>query len=275
MGELHDLLVPWDMSTSYSSLPYVPTNITGGSSSTYGAADHNMPCSLGPHSVDVTNNVRAWLSGTPNYGWIVVPTFSDGCGMQSHLSTTGDAPQLIVSLVAPSPPPALPGASYVAAIRATFTVAGDVSSFNQNAFKYALAIQMGVSPSAITLSVTSASVAVTATIVYATPLAANAGAATLARTPAVLSAALGVTVLTIANVAPTVIAVFASPPPAALTGIGTAALTAASDPAGAIIGGADDTAAAKMRIMRENGILVAESPAEIGATMAKALGVTA
>ena len=45
--------------------------------------------------------------------------------------------------------------------------------------------------------------------------------------------------------------------------------------AGAIIGGADDTAAAKMRIMRENGILVAESPAEIGATMAKALGVTA
>jgi succinyl-CoA synthetase alpha subunit len=30
-----------------------------------------------------------------------------------------------------------------------------------------------------------------------------------------------------------------------------------------------------MRIMRENGILVAESPAEIGATMAKALGVTA
>jgi succinyl-CoA synthetase alpha subunit len=44
--------------------------------------------------------------------------------------------------------------------------------------------------------------------------------------------------------------------------------------AGAIIGGADDTAEAKMRIMRENGILVAESPAEIGATMAKAMGVT-
>jgi len=45
--------------------------------------------------------------------------------------------------------------------------------------------------------------------------------------------------------------------------------------AGAIIGGAGDTAAAKMRIMRENGIHVAESPAEIGATMAKALGVNA
>ena len=86
MGELHELLVPWSMSTSYSSLPYEPTSITGGSSSTYGAADHNMPCVLGPHSVDVTDNVREWLSGTPNYGWIVVPTFANGCGMQSHLA---------------------------------------------------------------------------------------------------------------------------------------------------------------------------------------------
>lgn len=42
--------------------------------------------------------------------------------------------------------------------------------------------------------------------------------------------------------------------------------------AGAIIGGADDTAEAKMKIMRECGIHVVESPAEIGATMLKALG---
>ncbi|HRH35946.1 MAG TPA: succinate--CoA ligase subunit alpha [Catalimonadaceae bacterium] len=41
--------------------------------------------------------------------------------------------------------------------------------------------------------------------------------------------------------------------------------------AGAIIGGADDTAAAKMRIMRENGIVVVDSPAEIGETMRKAM----
>jgi succinyl-CoA synthetase alpha subunit len=45
--------------------------------------------------------------------------------------------------------------------------------------------------------------------------------------------------------------------------------------AGAIIGGADDTAAAKMRIMAENGINVAESPAEIGSLMAKVLGIVA
>lgn len=42
--------------------------------------------------------------------------------------------------------------------------------------------------------------------------------------------------------------------------------------AGAIIGGADDTAAAKMKIMRECGLHVVESPADIGETMAKVLG---
>lgn len=41
--------------------------------------------------------------------------------------------------------------------------------------------------------------------------------------------------------------------------------------AGAIIGGADDTAAAKMKIMGECGISVVESPAFIGQTMAKVL----
>lgn len=45
--------------------------------------------------------------------------------------------------------------------------------------------------------------------------------------------------------------------------------------AGAIVGGADDTAAAKMKIMRECGIRVVESPAEIGKAMAEELGVSA
>jgi succinyl-CoA synthetase alpha subunit len=42
--------------------------------------------------------------------------------------------------------------------------------------------------------------------------------------------------------------------------------------AGAIIGGKDDTAAAKMKIMEECGIHVVESPAHIGQTMKDALG---
>ena len=43
--------------------------------------------------------------------------------------------------------------------------------------------------------------------------------------------------------------------------------------AGAIIGGADDTAAAKMAIMEACGIYVVHSPADIGETMLKALGL--
>jgi succinyl-CoA synthetase alpha subunit len=41
--------------------------------------------------------------------------------------------------------------------------------------------------------------------------------------------------------------------------------------AGAIIGGAEDTAEAKIKIMKECGLYVAESPANLGATMVEAL----
>jgi succinyl-CoA synthetase alpha subunit len=41
--------------------------------------------------------------------------------------------------------------------------------------------------------------------------------------------------------------------------------------AGAIVGGAEDTAAAKKAILRECGITVVDSPAELGITMAKML----
>ncbi len=41
--------------------------------------------------------------------------------------------------------------------------------------------------------------------------------------------------------------------------------------AGAIVGGADDTAEAKMKIMRECGLFVVDSPAEMGETLVKAL----
>jgi succinyl-CoA synthetase alpha subunit len=45
--------------------------------------------------------------------------------------------------------------------------------------------------------------------------------------------------------------------------------------AGAIVGGAEDTAEAKKRIMRECGIHVVDSPAQIGAKMAEVIGVIA
>ena len=51
-----------------------------------------------------------------------------------------------------------------------------------------------------------------------------------------------------------------------------AVLLAASLEMGAIIGGADDTAEAKKRIMRECGIHVVDSPAEIGKKVKEVLG---
>jgi succinyl-CoA synthetase alpha subunit len=42
--------------------------------------------------------------------------------------------------------------------------------------------------------------------------------------------------------------------------------------AGAIVGGSDDTAAAKKRIMRECGIHVVDSPAEIGLKVKEIMG---
>jgi succinyl-CoA synthetase alpha subunit len=45
--------------------------------------------------------------------------------------------------------------------------------------------------------------------------------------------------------------------------------------AGAIVGGAEDTAEAKMKIMAECGIHVVSSPADIGSKMLEALSATA
>ena len=45
--------------------------------------------------------------------------------------------------------------------------------------------------------------------------------------------------------------------------------------AGAIIGGADDTAQAKIDALRNCGVTVSDSPAGIGEAMAEALGICA
>ena len=44
--------------------------------------------------------------------------------------------------------------------------------------------------------------------------------------------------------------------------------------AGAIVGGKDDTAEAKMRILSQCGVHVVESPAQIGAKIAELIGVS-
>ena len=82
MGEVHELMVDWSESTvTYNNLPYVPSIWgRGGNSTTYSDSINDAPCSLGWQNIDVSESVRAWLSGLrPNYGFIFVPSFNNGC----------------------------------------------------------------------------------------------------------------------------------------------------------------------------------------------------
>ena len=99
----------------------------------------------------------------------------------------------------PSPPPPSPaspaGASLQEAVSFTVTVAGTVASFDQAAYKTALAAQLdGVAASSIVLNVTAASVIVTAVFAAADNSAATATLTSLASDLSTLSTALGVTV---------------------------------------------------------------------------------
>jgi hypothetical protein len=183
--------------------------------------DGSGPTQLEDTLLDTDGYLRNLTGGGPLTGRVLssltgVVYFSGTAGGSFEIFPRTADDVVLAPLPPPPPPrpPLSPDARYVAAITATFTVAGDVSSFNRNAFRDALATQLGVSPSVITLNVFSASVGVEATITYPSPAAASVAATTLAATPAAtLSAALGVTVQAVANVAPTVITVVASPPP--------------------------------------------------------------
>jgi len=79
------------------------------------------------------------------------------------------------------------------------------------------------------------------------------------------------TILAIAAVSILALSVVAPQPASARNGGAVAAGVIGGVAAGAIIGGADDTAAAKMRILEECGVNVVASPADIGKKMAEVL----
>ena len=118
-----------------------------------------------------------------------------------------------------APPPLSPGGTYQPIVTIAFTLSGSVSSFDsdaQDAFRENLATQLnGVSASDIELTITAASVQVSARISARNASTAQTAAATISSTPTdQLSAALG---QTIEDVSPPVVAsVFVaapSPPP--------------------------------------------------------------
>jgi len=116
----------------------------------------------------------------------------------------------------PSPPPLHPGGEYKPILIARFLIAADASSFDELAFKTALAAQFyGVTPSDIELAISAASIVVAAEVILPTIAEAEAGATYLTSTDVVaLSAALGVSVGGVSDVAVQSLAFDApSPPP--------------------------------------------------------------
>ena len=115
----------------------------------------------------------------------------------------------------PPLPPVTPGARVVQRVRTEMTVAGDVSSFNENAFKASLAAMLsGVDASDIRVTLSAGSVRVVVEILASSGSVASSVQQTIASTPqAQLSSQLGVTVESVS--APVVVASVeaASPPP--------------------------------------------------------------
>jgi hypothetical protein len=63
-------------------------------------------------TLDVTPSINRWLTGTPNYGWVFVPSNSDGCTIYTEYHpTVAQRMTLDVYLNAPPPPPPPPSPS--------------------------------------------------------------------------------------------------------------------------------------------------------------------
>lgn len=147
-------------------------------------------------------------------------------------------PPLVVS--APTPPPPLPPGTYQVEVTVTFTLQGDLSSFDAEAFRLRLLQQTEAIE--ISLEVSAGSVVVAANLLMASMSAASAAQTYLSSSYNTLSSALGVTVqqVSFANIQQTLVASpppptpILSPPPPPPSPSST---PSSSSPVGAIVGG--------------------------------------
>jgi hypothetical protein len=115
VAEMHEFRRGWTASTvTYNNLPmpqmtlpFPPAIID-----TYWGPTVNdvyTPAAGATLTLDVTPSVNRWLAGTPNHGWIFVPTFGDGCGIYTaNWATVAQQPALEVHFDAPPAPPSPP-----------------------------------------------------------------------------------------------------------------------------------------------------------------------
>ena len=141
VGELHELKVPWQVSSAtYNSLP-MPSHWPFSSAeqnAVYGPKVNDIIGAAGWQEADVTDSVHRWMSSPAlNHGWIFVPLFSDGVGISTNNAGNTSAlwPRLLLNTVrTPSPPPPMPPApppdltiapaAIVAGRDATVTISG-------------------------------------------------------------------------------------------------------------------------------------------------------
>jgi hypothetical protein len=115
VAEMHEFRRSWNASTvTYNNLPmpqmllpFPPAVID-----TYWGPTVNdvfTPAAGAALTLDVTPSVNRWLAGTPNHGWIFVPTFGDGCAIYTaNWATVAQQPALEVHFDAPPAPPSPP-----------------------------------------------------------------------------------------------------------------------------------------------------------------------
>eukprot|EP00900_Chrysochromulina_parva_P005706 jgi/Chrpa1/15136/Chrysochromulina_OHIO_Genome00023491-RA len=108
-AEMHEFRRTWAMNTAtYNSIP-MPSATWPFPQATidtlWGPSVNDMHGNVARHTLDVTPSINRWLSGTPNYGWVFVPYFSNGCGIRTRADTTvANRPSLVVYLNYPPPP---------------------------------------------------------------------------------------------------------------------------------------------------------------------------
>jgi hypothetical protein len=99
-GDMYRMTVDWLSDTdggdnvSWNSLPNGPGIVPGQNAEATANVQTGFIDSGSLIEIDVTEDVRAWANGAPNYGWGIVPTGGNGAEVASFESI--DKPQLIV-----------------------------------------------------------------------------------------------------------------------------------------------------------------------------------
>jgi hypothetical protein len=97
-ADLHRMLVAWDEGASWDSMG--AGTATDDAEAARSADFSTGGVDDGPAIFDVTAAVQAWVDGTPNHGWALLPLGSNGWDFASREGAT--PPQLTITFVPPS-----------------------------------------------------------------------------------------------------------------------------------------------------------------------------